>query len=89
MFYTDPVTELKTIRDLIIMGDPNESWRDSEGRFAHLKRTVVMSICRPYAFQHGWTVYLYTFTWIGAKKCVVFRSLNCFQIVYVVLAYWL
>ena len=88
MFYTDPVTELKTISDSIIMWDPNESGRDSEGLSAHLKRTVVicMSICRPQAFQHGWTVYLYTFIWIEAKKCVVFQSLNGFPIGYVVLA---
>lgn len=83
MFYTDPVT------DSIIMCDPNDSRRDSEGLSAHLKRTVVMSVCRPHAFQHRSTVYLYTFTWIGAKKRVGFRSLKGFQIVYVVLAYWL
>ena len=81
MFYTEPVT------DSIIMCDPNDSGRDSERLSDNFKRTVVMSICRPHSFQHRLTVYLYTFIWIGAKKGVVFRSLNGFQIVYVVLAY--
>ena len=83
MFYTEPVT------DSIIMCDPNDSGRDSERLSDNFKRTVVMSICRPQAFQHGWTVYLYTFIWIEAKKCVVFRSLYGFRIVYAVLAYLL
>ena len=62
-FYTAPVTDLR------IMCDSNDSRADSEGLSAHLKRTVVMSICRPQAFQHRSTVYIYTFIWMEAKRC--------------------
>ena len=68
MFYTDPVTKLKTISDSIIMPDPNYRRPESESLSAHLKRTVVMFFCKPHAFQHRWTVYLYTFIWIDAKN---------------------
>ena len=78
MFYMDPDKEFKTVRGSIITCDLNDRL-DSEGLSAHLKRTVVMSICRPNAFQYHWTIFLYTFTWIEAKKCVVFRSLNGFN----------
>ena len=48
-----------------------------------------MSICRPHAFQHRSTVYIYTFIWMEAKKCVAFRILNGIKMVNVNLAYWL
>ena len=88
MFYMDPDKEFKTVSASIIMCDLNDR-RDSEGLSDHLKRTVVMSICRPNAFQYHWTIFLYTFTWIEAKKCAVFRSLNGFQTIFVALVYWL
>ena len=79
---------MKTISESTVTCDPNDR-RGSEDLPAHFKRSVVTSICRPHGFQHRWAVYLYTFSWMKAKKCVVFPSLEGFQIVYAVLGDWL